>query len=97
MRIISRKRLRDYWEQHKEVQKALEAWYADVKNSVWHNTSEIKTIYQTASFLEDNRVVFNICGNNYRIVVRINYDYQLVYIRFVGSHTEYDRIDATKI
>ncbi len=97
MRIIARKILRDYWEHHKDAQKALEAWYADVHTAKWKNTAEIKNIYQTASFLKGNRVVFNICGNHHRVVVKINFDYQIVYIRFIGTHAEYDRIDATEI
>jgi mRNA interferase HigB len=65
--------------------------------SEWKNPNEIKMEYPSASFLNDNRVVFNIKGNSYRLIVRINYDYQMVWIRFVGTHSEYDKIDATKI
>ena len=63
----------------------------------WRNPKEIKKVYPSASFLVDNRVVFNIKGNKYRLIVKINYDYSIIWIRFVGTHAEYDKIDATKI
>ncbi len=97
MRVISRKILREFWEKHPDVRQPLQAWYADVKQAVWTNPGEIKNVYRTASFLVNNRVVFNIKGNRYRIVVVVRYRYGLVYIRFVGTHKEYDRIDAKTI
>jgi len=97
MRIISRKKLRDFWNQHPDTQPSLQAWYADVKQAEWKTPTEIKNLYRNASFVANNRVVFNIKGNKYRLVVAIQYDYGIVYIRFVGTHLEYDRIDATTI
>jgi mRNA interferase HigB len=97
MRIIARRTLRDYWEQHPDVEAALQAWYHDVKAVTWTSPSDIKRVYATASILPNNRVVFNIRGNQYRLVVAINYAYQIVYIRFIGTHQEYDTIDATTI
>ena len=97
MRIISRKALREFWEVHPDAQQALQAWYADVKKADWRSPVEIKNIYRNASVVAHNRVVFNIKGNKYRLVVAIRYEYQLVYIRFVGTHQAYDKIDATTI
>ena len=73
------------------------AWFQETGHVEWRNPKDIKREYPSASILADNRVVFNIKGNHYRLVVRINYDYQMVWIRFIGTHAEYDKIDATKI
>ena len=97
MRIISRKTLRKFWERHPDTRQSLQAWYADVKHATWKAPTDIKTIYRNASFVANNRVVFNIKGNKYRLVVAIQYEYGIVYIRFIGSHQEYDRIDAGTI
>ena len=97
MRIFSRKTLREFWENHPDAQQSLQAWYMDVKQSTWEKTSDIKAVYQTASFLQNNRVVFNIKGNSYRIIVVVQYKYGYVFIRFVGTHSQYDRIDANTI
>jgi mRNA interferase HigB len=97
MRIISRKKLREFWKQHPDTKPVLEAWYTDVKHAVWKTPADIKDSYRNASFVANNRVVFNIRGNRYRLVVAVQYEYGLVYIRFVGSHQEYDQIDATTI
>ncbi len=97
MRIISRKALRDFWESHTDAQQALQAWYADVKHAAWKTPAEIKREYRSASFVGNNRVVFNIKGNKYRVIVAVQYKFQLVYIRFVGTHQEYDQIDATTV
>ncbi len=97
MRIIAKKTLRKFWETHADAQPALEAWYSDAKQATWYAPSEIKAIYRNASILPNNRVVFNIKGNTYRLVVAVNYDYGIVYIRFIGHHREYDDIDATMV
>lgn len=97
MRIISRKTLREFWEKHPDAQPPLQAWYFDVKHSRWNSPADIKNIYRNASFLADNRVVFNIKGNKYRLVAAIQYDFGIVYIRFVGTHKEYDKIDAATV
>lgn len=97
MRIFSRKALREFWEKHPDAQQALQAWYIDVKHAEWKKPSDIKNIYQTASFLQDNRIVFNIKGNHYRVVVAVQYKNRIVYIRFIGTHQEYDKMDLTKI
>ena len=97
MRIISRKALREFWEIHVDAQQPLQAWYADTKKANWKSPADIKNIYRNASIVANNRVVFNIKGNKYRLVVAIRYEYGLVYIRFVGTHQEYDKIDVTTI
>jgi len=97
MRVISVKTLRDYWQKEPGAEGELKAWYAEAKNASWKTPAEIKTKYGNASILKTGRVVFNICGNRYRLVVRINYAFGLVYVRFVGTHKEYDKIDAGSI
>lgn len=97
MRIISRKTLREFWDQHPGAKKTLLAWYADAKQAHWKSPNDIKRVYRNASIVANNRVVFNIKGNDYRLVIAINYDFEIIYIRFVGTHKEYDSIDVTKI
>ncbi len=97
MRIISRKKLREFWESHPDARVSLEAWFADVKQAEWKTPNDIKTVYRNVSFVANNRVIFNIKGNKYRLIVAVQYTYQLVYIRFVGTHEEYDEVDATTI
>jgi len=97
LRVISKKKLKEFWGNHNEVKQQLQSWYKEASNANWDNPNNIKLEYPTASFLMDNRVVFNIKGNKYRLIVKINYDYHMVWIRFVGTHAEYDKIDATKI
>jgi mRNA interferase HigB len=97
MRVISRKILRQFWERHPEARQTLQAWYLDVKHANWNKPSDIKNVYRNASFLSNNRVVFNIKGNTYRVIVVVLYKHRQVYIRFVGTHKEYDRINAETI
>lgn len=97
MRVIAKKTLRDFWEKHADCEEQLKVWYHEAENSNWKSPNQIKKEYPTASILADNRVVFNIKGNNYRLIVRINYDYGILWIRFIGTHAHYDKIDATTI
>ncbi|MGE3993905.1 MAG: type II toxin-antitoxin system HigB family toxin [Pseudorhodoplanes sp.] len=97
MRIISRKRLVEYWTREPAAEEELKAWFAEAKNASWSNPSDVKAKYGSASILKDGRVVFNICGNKYRLVVWINYEFFTIYVRFVGTHKEYDDIDAQTI
>lgn len=94
MRIIARRTLREFWKKHPDAEQALRAWYHDVKIARWKTPTEIRRIYRNASFVANNRVVFNIRGNMYRVIVAINYDFGIVYVRFVGTHREYDKVDA---
>ncbi len=96
MRIIALKTLRLFWEQHPDAQQALQSWYLDVKRHVAHAHGH-QNVYRNASFIGNNRVIFNIRGNQYRLVVAINYAQGIVYIRFIGSHQDYDTINAATI
>ena len=97
MHIISRKTLLLYWAKAPETEQPLKAWFAETEKALWKNPSEIKDKYRSASILKNNRVVFNICGNKYRLIVRINYSSKVVFIRFVGTYLEYDKINAEEI
>lgn len=97
MRIISIKTLKDYWQKEPAAEGELRAWHAEAKNADWKTPSDIKAKYKHASILKAGRVVFNICGNKYRLVVKINYDFAIIYIRFIGTHKEYDDIDAENV
>jgi mRNA interferase HigB len=94
VRIIAKRALREFWRRVPQAKEPLSAWYADARAADWASPNAIKARYRSASILKNNRVVFNIAGNSYRLVVRINYHYRVVYVRFVGAHAEYDRIDA---
>jgi mRNA interferase HigB len=97
MRVIARKTLRDFYEQHADSRTALEAWFQEALAARWQGPQEIKTRYPSADILPGNRVIFNIKGNRYRLIVKIHYNTGIVFIRFVGTHAEYDKIDATTI
>ena len=99
MRIISKRTLREFWEQsgYSDSQGQLEAWHEAVLRADWSTPQELKAQFRNASVLQDSRVVFNIKGNDYRLVVKINYPYRMVYVRFVGTHKMYDQIDAVTI
>jgi mRNA interferase HigB len=97
MRIIALKALKDFWEDYPDSKEALKSWYAVAKKADWKTPGEAKETYGNASILQEGRVVFNIAGNKYRLIVWINYPYRVVYIRFVGTHRQYDKVDAQKI
>ena len=97
MRTISLKTLKDYWLAEPAAEAELRAWYAEAKNAAWKTPADIKVKYRDASILKSGRVIFNICGNKYRLVVRINFKAGIVYVRFVGTHKQYDKIDAETI
>ena len=97
MRIIARRTLREFWEQHPDAEQPLKAWFAEASSAAWETPQAIKDQYRHASFVADNRVIFNIGGNKYRLVVHVNYDFGIVYIKFVGTHGEYDKIDPETV
>ena len=99
MHIISRKKLIDFYTQagRYDAKGALEAWYYEARHAQWKSPAEIKCFYRSVSILRGNRVVFNIAGNKYRLIVKINYHSKTVFVRFVGTHEEYDKIDAEVI
>jgi mRNA interferase HigB len=99
MRIISRRTLRAFWEQAGRgyAEQPLKAWFREVEHADWAKPADVKQAFRSASLVGNGRVVFNIAGNKYRLVVRINYPYRVVYIRFIGTHGEYDEIDVTQV
>lgn len=97
MHIVSLKTLRLFWEKHPDAEQPLRAWYLIAKRARWRTPSDIKADYGTASIIGNNRVVFNIKGNDYRLVVLAAYHKGRLFIRFVGTHADYDRIDAETI
>lgn len=97
MRVIAKRTLREFWEKHADCEEQLKSWYHEADSAFWQSPNEIKRDYPSASILADNRVVFNIKGNNYRLIVKINYEYGLVWIRFIGTHAEYDKVNANEI
>lgn len=97
MRIISRSTLRTFWEKYPDAEQPLKAWLHETSRTTWNSPSDVKNLYRNASILANNRAVFNIKGNNYRLIVHVRYDLGIVFIRFVGTHQEYDKVDAETI
>ncbi|RLD43262.1 MAG: type II toxin-antitoxin system HigB family toxin [Bacteroidetes bacterium] len=99
MRILAFRSLREFWErpEYANSEASLRSWYHDAKNADWKNANEIKLQYINASIIGDGRVVFNIRGNSYRLVVSIDYEFQVIFIRFIGTNKQYDKIDAKTI
>jgi mRNA interferase HigB len=97
MRIIAKSTLRAFWERHPNAEEPLLAWYHETEKADWASPAQVKAQYRSASFVGENRVIFNIKGNDYRLVVKINYPYRVVYVRFVGTHAEYDQIDVGEV
>ena len=97
MRVIAIGTLREFWRKHADAEVPLRAWFAEASRAQWRTPAEIKASHRNASFLANNRVVFNIKGNNYRLIVAVQYTHGILYIRFVGTHREYDKIDAATI
>lgn len=97
MDVIGLKKLHDFWRRHRDAENALKAWHAEVVHAQWESPADVKARYPKASILKGSRVVFNICGNKYRLVVQINYELKKVLIRFIGTHADYDKIDAETI
>jgi mRNA interferase HigB len=97
MRVFAKKILREFWEKQADSEEQLKTWYNEALKSIWTSPIDIKSEYPTASILKSGRVVFNMCGNKYRLIVQINYLRKWVFIRFIGTHKKYDKIDANKI
>jgi mRNA interferase HigB len=94
MRVISKRTLREFYENpnFQDSKGAIEAWHSEVIKANWSSPNEIKTQYKNASVVGDNKIVFNICGNKYRLIVKINYPAKIVFIKFIGTHKQYDKI-----
>ena len=96
-RIFAKSTLRKYWEEFPETEQYLKTWYDTAMNSDWKTPSDVKQTYAKASILKSGRIVFNIKGNSYRLIVKFNFEKQWAFIRFIGTHSEYDSIDANTI
>jgi mRNA interferase HigB len=96
-RIFAKSTLRGFWEKFPDSEPYLKTWYDTAMSSNWKSPSDVKQTYASASILKDSRIVFNIKGNTYRLVAKFNFEKQWIFIRFIGSHKDYDRIDANII
>jgi len=97
MRVIAKRTLREYWEQHADSESALQEWYLLAEKADWQSPQDITGHVPNARFLGNGRLSFKIKGNQYRLVVKVIFEKKTVYIRFIGTHAEYDKIDATTI
>lgn len=97
MRVIAYRSLQNFWSLHPAAEHALKAWYDEVKKALWQQPADIKAHYRNASFVGNNRVVFNIKGNDYRLIVAVAYRIGVVYVKFIGTHAQYDSVDAATV
>ncbi len=97
MNVISKRTLVQFYERHPQARAALEVWHSDARKAQWTSPDDIKRVYASASFLKDNRIVFNIKGNDFRLIVHIDYRRKIVRVKFVGTHSQYDKINAEEI
>ncbi|AFM04857.1 hypothetical protein Fleli_2492 [Bernardetia litoralis DSM 6794] len=97
MRIIAKKTLREFWEIHADCEEQLKAWYRETEKSNFQSINQLKESYPSASILKENRIFYNIKGNTYRLIVKFNFEFQIGWIRFIGTHSEYDKINANEI
>ena len=97
MIVISKTILNEFCDEYNAACTPLINWYNETKKSDWSHFLDLKKSFRSADYVGNDRYVFNIKGNHYRLVVRINYHYQMIWIRFIGTHSEYDKIDANKI
>lgn len=97
MNIVAFRTLGTFYEKHRDCEQQLKTWYKEAASSSWKSPEDVKADFASASILRDNRVVFNIKGNKYRLIVKFNYKYGWAWIRFIGTHAQYDKINAEKI
>ena len=97
MRIIAKKTLRDFWERHPDSEQSLKAWYLEFREAEWATPAQLKDLYSSASILVNNRVVFDVGGNKYRLIVWTRYQQNMVYIKWLGTHAEFDHVNAEKV
>jgi mRNA interferase HigB len=97
MRIISKRTLRQFWLHHPQAEEPLKAWYPVAEKAKWETPSKVKEQFGNASIVGNNRVVFNVHGNSYRLVVKVEYQLGIVFVRFVGTRAEYDTIDVETV
>lgn len=96
-RIFSKSTLKEYWLKNPDSEQYLKTWFDTAMNANWKTPNEVKQTYANASILKDSRIVFNIKGNTYRLIAKFNFEKQWIFIRFIGTHNEYDKIDANSI
>ena len=96
-RILAKSTLRKYWEKHPDTEQYLKTWFDTAMSSDWQTPIDVKQTYANASILKNGRIVFNIKGNSYQLVVKFNFEKQWAFIRFIGTHDEYDKIDSNTI
>ena len=97
MRVIALSTLREFWRKHPPAEVPLQSWYAEARRATWKSPAEVKESHRNASFIAGDRVVFNIKGNDYRLIVAMRYRKQIMYVRFIGTHREYDKVDAATV
>jgi mRNA interferase HigB len=97
MRIIALRALREFWKKRPDAEVPLRSWYAIASRADWRTPADIKAAYRSASFIANNRVVFNIKGNDYRLIAAVHCNRRMMFIRYVGTHRDYDKIDAETI
>lgn len=97
MRVVAKRTLRDFWEKHSDCEEQLKAWFRETEKSGWTTINDLKKDHPSASILRDSRIVYNIKGNTYRLIVKFNFEYKICWIRFIGTHAQYDKIDANTI
>ncbi len=97
MRVIAKRTLREFWEHHLDAKSPLEAWHAEILKATWKSPQQIKAQFRNASVLKGGRVVFNIAGNKFRLIAAFDFDRQVSFVKFIGTHSEYDKIDAESV
>jgi mRNA interferase HigB len=97
MRVIAKRTLREFWEQHADAEQPLKAWYDEARKAQWLQLPDIKVRYRSASFVANRRVVFNIGGNKYHLVAAVDYRRQALFIKFIGTHAEYDKVNVETV
>ena len=96
-RIVAKRTLKEFWESYPDSEHYLKTWYDTARRANWQSANDVRSTYASASILKNGRVVFNVKGNNYRLIVRFNFEKQWAFIRFIGTHIEYDKVDANTI
>jgi mRNA interferase HigB len=97
MRVITKRVLRQFWGRFPDAEHALKTWFSETEGAQWRSPIDLKGKYGNASIVRGNRVVFNICGNKFRLVAHIHYNTGFIYVRFLGTHAEYNQIDVTTV
>jgi len=99
MHVISQKKLKEFWEKqvNRDSEMPLRAWYREAKNAIWESSADVKARYRSASIIDHKRVVFNIAGNKYRLVVWIRYSFGRIFIRWIGTHKAYDKLNVGEL